>query len=232
MTTTVIDLIRHGEPEGGQMFRGSKDDPLSPVGWQQMEAAVHGHDRWDAIVSSPMTRCRLFAEQLAQRRRIPLHIEDDLREIGFGDWEGLTSQQVQERYGDHLSRFWQDPINSNPPGGEAITDFYQRVTLGFDRWQDKLANQRILVVCHGGVIRMVLANVLGIPWRNRLLVFPCPMPAAAGFRWTSPSLAPSAAWSATSLEGQWQTSHRHHHLITALRECLVEPPQLVGKATG
>ncbi|AMQ88958.1 histidine phosphatase family protein [Marinobacter sp. LQ44] len=174
MTTTVIDLMRHGEPEGGQMFRGSKDDPLSPVGWQQMEAAVHGHDHWDAIVSSPMTRCRLFAEQLAQRRRIPLHIEDDLREIGFGDWEGLTSRQVQERYGDHLSRFWQDPINSNPPGGEAMTDFYQRVTLGFDRWQDKLASQRILVVCHGGVIRMVLAKVLGIPLEKSFAGFSVP----------------------------------------------------------
>lgn len=174
MTTTVIDLIRHGEPEGGQMFRGSQDDPLSTKGWQQMESAVSTDDCWDAIVSSPMTRCRLFAEKLAEKRGIPLHIEDDLREIGFGAWEGLTAEQVQQQYGDHLNRFWQDSINFIPPGGEPVPDFYQRVIRGFNRWQEKLAGQRILVVCHGGVIRMVLAEVLGIPLAKSFTGFAVP----------------------------------------------------------
>ncbi|WP_303290099.1 histidine phosphatase family protein [Marinobacter sp. SS5-14b] len=174
MTTTLIDLIRHGEPEGGQMFRGSQDDPLSARGWQQMEAAVTSDDGWDAIVSSPMTRCRLFAEKLAENREISLHIEDDLREIGFGAWEGLTAEQVQQQYGDHLNRFWQDSVNFIPPGGEPIPDFYRRVTQGFNRWQEKLAGQRILVVCHGGVIRMVLADVLGIPLEKSFTGFAVP----------------------------------------------------------
>lgn len=174
MTTTVIDLIRHGEPEGGQMFRGSKDDPLSDTGWQQMIAAIAEGDRWDAIVSSPMKRCRRFAQQLAEEHRIPLHIEEDLREIGFGEWEGLTAEQIQEHYGDHLNHFWQDPINFLPPGGEAVTDFYQRTIDGFDRWQQTLAGKRVLVVCHGGVIRMVLANVLGIPLEKSFTGFAVP----------------------------------------------------------
>ena len=174
MTTTVIDLIRHGEPEGGQMFRGSKDDPLSDTGWRQMIAAIAKGDQWDAIVSSPMQRCQHFAQQLADEHRIPLHIEKDLREIGFGEWEGLTAGQIQERYGDHLNRFWQDPIAFRPPGGEAVTDFYQRTIDGFDRWQQTLAGKRVLVVCHGGVIRMVLANVLGIPLERSFTGFAVP----------------------------------------------------------
>ena len=174
MTTTVIDLIRHGEPEGGQMFRGSKDDPLSDTGWQQMIAAIAEGDQWDAIVSSPMQRCQHFAQQLADEHRIPLHIEKDLREIGFGEWEGLTAGQIQERYGDHLNRFWQDPIAFRPPGGEAVTDFYQRTIDSFDRWQQTLAGKRVLVVCHGGVIRMVLANVLGIPLERSFTGFAVP----------------------------------------------------------
>ena len=174
MTTTVIDLIRHGEPEGGQMFRGSKDDPLSDTGWQQMIAAIAEGDQWDAIVSSPMQRCQHFAQQLADEHRIPLHIEKDLREIGFGEWEGLTAGQIQERYGDHLNRFWQDPIAFRPPGGEAVTDFYQRTIDGFDRWQQTLAGKRVSVVCHGGVIRMVLANVLGIPLERSFTGFAVP----------------------------------------------------------
>ena len=174
MTTTIIDMIRHGEPEGGPKFRGSQDDPLSDKGWQQMQAAITAEDHWDAIVSSPMTRCLHFAEKLAEQRQIPLHIEEDLREIGFGEWEGLTGEQVQQRYGDQLNRFWQDAINHIPPGGEPVHDFYQRVMQGFNRWQEELAGQKILIVCHGGVIRMVLADILGIPLEKSFTGFAVP----------------------------------------------------------
>ena len=162
-TTTVIDMIRHGEPEGGPMFRGSQDDHLSVKGWQQMRAAVSNDNHWDVIVSSPMARCRAFAETLAEERGLPLHVENNLREIGFGEWEGLTAEQVQQGYGDQLNRFWQDSINHIPPGGEPVPEFYRRVTESFSQWQQKLAGKKVLVVCHGGVIRMVLADILGIP---------------------------------------------------------------------
>lgn len=173
-TTTVIDLIRHGEPEGGPMFRGSQDDPLSAKGWQQMQSATTADDHWQAIVSSPMARCRRFAETLAEARGIPLHIDDNLREIGFGEWEGLTAEQVQERYGEQLNRFWRDALHHHPPGGETVTAFHQRVTASFSHWQEKLAGQSVLVVCHGGVIRMVLADILGIPLDKSFTGFAVP----------------------------------------------------------
>lgn len=174
MTTTIIDLIRHGEPEGGPMFRGSQDDPLSDKGWQQMQAAVTRDDHWDAVISSPMTRCRHFAQAQAEQRQIPVYIEEDLREIGFGEWEGLTAEQVQQRYGDQLNRFWQDSIRHTPPGGEAITEFHERVTQGFNHWQETLAGQNVLVVCHGGVIRMILADIMGIPLARSFTGFAVP----------------------------------------------------------
>ncbi|TNE76327.1 MAG: histidine phosphatase family protein [Gammaproteobacteria bacterium] len=163
LSTTMIDLIRHGEPEGGQKFRGSLDDPLSELGWQQMRSAIRETDRWDAIVSSPMQRCRYFAEDLAGQQGIPLHIEEDLREIGFGAWEGLTAEAINERFGDQLARFWADPVGFTPPEGEPVSDFRDRVVRGFRHWQTELAGKRVLVVCHGGVIRMVLGDVLGVP---------------------------------------------------------------------
>lgn len=174
MTTTLIDLIRHGEPVGGQMFRGSKDDPLSENGWQQMRAAVNRQDHWDVIVSSPMARCRHFAKELAAQQGVPLHIEDRLREIGFGEWEGLTAGQVQKQYGDQLDKFWQDSVNVIPPGAEPVPAFSQRVLAGFEHWQNALAGQRVLVVCHGGVIRMVLASILGIPLETSFTGFAVP----------------------------------------------------------
>lgn len=156
------------------MFRGSKDDPLSNNGWHQMTTAITEDDSWDVIVSSPMKRCRGFAEQLAEKLKIPLYIDHDLQEICFGEWEGLTTEQVHERYGDHLNRFWQDPINFIPPGGEPVTDFYQRVTNGINRWQDRLSGKKVLIVCHGGVIRMVLAYALGIPLEKSFTSFAVP----------------------------------------------------------
>jgi Fructose-2,6-bisphosphatase len=68
MSTTIFDLIRHGEPAGGQMYRGHKDDPLSEQGWQQMRNAITGDDKWDHILSSPLLRCREFAAELAKER--------------------------------------------------------------------------------------------------------------------------------------------------------------------
>ncbi|MGC8119804.1 histidine phosphatase family protein [Marinobacter sp. VGCF2001] len=174
MTTTVIDLIRHGEPEGGQMFRGSKDDPLSDLGWQQMTAAVTDRDQWDIIISSPMQRCQHFARQLSEQHRLPLHLEADLREIGFGEWEGMTGDQVRASYGEKLQQFWADPVNAHPPGGEPVSDFFERVLRGFERCQQTFDGQRVLVVCHGGVIRMILASVLGIPLEKSFTGFAVP----------------------------------------------------------
>lgn len=162
-STTVFDLIRHGEPEGGPMYRGSKDDALSETGWQQMRAAITEADHWDAIVTSPMQRCVCFARDLAERCAIPLHIDERLREISFGEWEGRTAEQVMAADGERLSRFWADPVSNTPPGGERAADFSLRVTQSWHHWQQKLAGARVLIVCHGGVIRMIVANTMNIP---------------------------------------------------------------------
>jgi len=162
-TTTFFDLIRHGEPDGGPMFRGSQDDPLSDLGWQQMNAAITDEDQWDLVITSPLLRCHAFAAQLAEQRQIPLHQETRLREIGFGDWEGRTSGDILADTPEALNRFWSDPVRYPPPGGEAIAEFRQRVANAWLHWQQQAVGQRVLVVCHGGVIRMLLAEVMGIP---------------------------------------------------------------------
>ncbi|MEW6253578.1 MAG: histidine phosphatase family protein, partial [Planctomycetota bacterium] len=63
--STLIDLMRHGEPVGGRRYRGQVDDPLSEKGWAQMRAAVGEAAPWHHVVSSPLLRCREFAETLA-----------------------------------------------------------------------------------------------------------------------------------------------------------------------
>lgn len=161
--TIYIDLIRHGEPEGGVKFRGSLDDPLSNLGWSQMESAITSTDQWDVVVASPLKRCRAFAEHVASTNNLPCHIEPELREISFGEWEGKTADVIEKESGDLIRQFWADPLNNTPPGAEPLTRFQTRVISGWNRWLDNLEGKRVLMVCHGGTIRMILAEVLGIP---------------------------------------------------------------------
>ncbi len=64
----LIDLIRHGEPQGGMRYRGQLDDPLSELGWQQMRNATANVQPWEHIVSSTLSRCADFAKELADKQ--------------------------------------------------------------------------------------------------------------------------------------------------------------------
>lgn len=159
----VFDLMRHGEPEGGKRYRGTLDDPLSGPGWRQMQAAVGEHEQWNAVLTSPMTRCHAFAQHLARERGLALHVEPQLSEVSFGEWEGLTAAEIRQRTPGVLEAFWNNPVEHPPPGGEPLPDFHRRVTEALHHWRETLEGDRVLVVCHGGVIRMALAEVLATP---------------------------------------------------------------------
>jgi len=158
---TLIDLLRHGEPEGGRAYRGHRiDDPLSETGWQQMWTAVGNHKPWEQIISSPLQRCQAFAQALGERYNIPVDIESEFKEVGFGAWEGKTPLQLQENNLKAYENFYRDPIHCRPAGAEPLEDFIKRVTQAYETLLTKCANQHVLVVAHAGVIRAIIANVL------------------------------------------------------------------------
>lgn len=161
--TTTIDLMRHGEPVGGRRYRGQLDDPLSEKGWQEMRAAVGDHRPWDAIVSSPLSRCRAFAEELSARTGLTLVIEPRLKELGFGEWEGRSAEELSARDPDILVRFWQDPLNHTPPGAEPLAAFRDRVLAAWEELLVRHAGQHLLVITHAGVIRMLVRHALDMP---------------------------------------------------------------------
>lgn len=166
MSVTTLDFIRHGEPVGGRKYRGQIDDPLSEKGWAQMRAAVGEHMPWSRIVSSPLSRCSAFAEELAGRHGLPLLFDERLKEVGFGMWEGKTATQLNEEDPLQLPRFKADPLNARPQGAEPLQDFFERVVFSVESLLEKHAKEHILVVCHAGVIRMALAHGLNIPLAN------------------------------------------------------------------
>ena len=164
--TTLVDLMRHGEPVGGSRYRGQIDDPLSSTGWAQMRAAVGQHRPWDVILSSPLSRCLDFAQELAANSRLPLEIDERLMEIGFGVWQGKTHDEVTQFDPGLQQRFYRDPMSHRPEGAEGLGDFRLRVLSAWNDILNRHAGRHILIVCHAGVIRMVLAHILDIPLSN------------------------------------------------------------------
>lgn len=161
--TTLIDLIRHGEPEGGALYRGHIDHPLSELGWRQMHNAVAGDKPWQQIVSSTLSRCSAFAEQLSGRHHIPLQYESRFMEIGFGEWEGKSAEQLEAERKEEFYAFYDDPVNNTPTGAEPLMDFRQRVLTAWDEMLKQYQDQHVLVVGHAGMMRVILAEILQMP---------------------------------------------------------------------
>lgn len=168
--TLRLDLLRHGETELGGGFRGRLDDALTETGWAQMRAMVGAECRWSALVSSPLQRCAAFAKELAERHGLPLGIEADLRELDFGRWEGLSPATLMESDADALGRFWSDPYAFPPPGGEPLGEFERRVFRALERLYKQHSGTSVLVVTHGGVMRLLGALASGLPARRMLEV--------------------------------------------------------------
>jgi len=161
MSTTIVDLIRHGEPVGGRAIRGnSVDDPLSVLGWNQMRMAVTGYSKWNVIVSSPLIRCLDFSQELSAKLKIPLHIEQDLKEVGFGSWEGRTKDEIQKDNFEEYTNFYLDPVNCRPEGAESLSNFFERVVVLYNKIIKKYYGQNILFVTHAGVIRAIITHTL------------------------------------------------------------------------
>lgn len=161
MPDTVIDLIRHGEPEGGRCFRGHRvDDPLSEKGWAQMWAAVPDVPPWTQIVSSPLQRCRQFAEAMGERFEISVSVDDRFKEVGFGDWEGKSPALIQQQDAEAYAAFYRDPVKHRPAGAEPWEEFAARVSAALEDVGKNFSGQQVLVVAHAGVIRAAVAMVL------------------------------------------------------------------------
>jgi len=157
-----LDLLRHGETTLSHTLRGHTDDELTENGWLQMQSTIQqyvaGGTNWDVIFSSPLQRCHAFAINLAEQLEIPLQLNMHIKEMYFGDWEGISTQSIYENEPELLANFWQFPIKYHAPNGESLEQFLQRVQVGFDEIHTQMKIHqwnRALVVTHGGVIKLL-----------------------------------------------------------------------------
>lgn len=168
----TIDLIRHGEPEGGDIVRGRVNPVLTSLGWEQMRQAVsldagftpsETTPRWTHVVSSPLSRCSDFATRAAQNAGLEVEIKDDWQEIDYGDWDGMPAKLWREVAADQFRAFREDLSALAPPNGETYLQFKDRVLTVWKQLADYPDGAHLLVVTHGGVLRVVLPTVLGMP---------------------------------------------------------------------
>ena len=163
---STIYLLRHGEIPTFQPRRyiGRQTLPLTPEGRAQMERmaeflSTHSIDR---VVSSPLARCLQGAEIIKEKLGIIPQISPELAEIDLGSWEGLTVAEVRERFSGQYEARGKDIAHFRPDGGESFQDLLDRAWPALQTISS-LANERIAVVAHAGVNRVLLCRILSIP---------------------------------------------------------------------
>lgn len=157
--TVVVDFLRHGETEAGDALLGRTDPPLSAAGREGVTREIRAR-QWSAIVTSPLLRARETAAIAAMHGGQTIEIDPAWREIDFGDWDGQPRQSL---IGDaRLAAFYTSPDANPPPNGESMGAVRTRVTGALERIAAREQGP-VLVVAHGGTIRMTLSVLIGVP---------------------------------------------------------------------
>ena len=165
----VIYLIRHGETRANveRRYEGTGDGDLTERGRRQAQriALLLASSDLRAVYSSPKLRAFRTAEAIAARHRLTPVVMEGLAEVDFGEWEGLTYEEVQGRDPERLEGWLADPVHCRPPGGESLADMWRRVRqcmaeiLRVQSTTTGAPGRRaeVAVVSHGGPIRAILS---------------------------------------------------------------------------
>jgi broad specificity phosphatase PhoE len=170
-------LVRHGETSWNVEHRlqGQRSDlPLTDRGCAQAATLAHFLKSWKiaAAYRSDSRRARQTAKMICDARGLSLVETQSLRELDFGDWEGLTHDEAQEDDAERIRAWEQDPLNWAPPGGESLERLACRVRSFVERLLGEHADETVLLVSHSGPLRVLLATSLGLAptdyWRLRI----------------------------------------------------------------
>jgi alpha-ribazole phosphatase/probable phosphoglycerate mutase len=156
-------FIRHAETDMAGTFCGHSDPPINSCGRAQITDLLARlvPETFEAIYASDLRRAVNTAEALAETFGVPLTTTLHLREIHFGDWEGLTWAEIEQRDAVYARR-WTEAFPALPaPNGETFSAFELRVLQEVENLVRLAESKRIAVVTHGGVMRVVLRTFLG-----------------------------------------------------------------------
>jgi len=164
---TLIILVRHGQTEWNRIerFRGRADVPLNETGLAQAEATGRRvASEWQpvAVYSSPLSRAVKTAEVIAKHFNLPVQIHLGLADIDYGQWQGLTPDEVKERWPEIHHAWYNAPHTARIPGGETLDDLRVRGTTCVNELAARHAGQTIILVSHMAISRIILLAVMGL----------------------------------------------------------------------
>lgn len=182
----TLYLVRHGETEGSEInrYKGSIDVPLSEKGIGQIEDTSrfinqHSSKMVQAVYCSPLIRALKSAEIIASPLGLKPIVIEDLRERNFGIWEGMTFIEIKEKYPKEFENWIGNPLKYSPINGEDTIEVQDRVISALNKIvynhlqlnsssivQDNSKLNKIIIVAHGGVNRIILCHIMGIPLEN------------------------------------------------------------------
>jgi broad specificity phosphatase PhoE len=173
---TRIILVRHGQTEWNRVerFRGRADVPLNTVGLAQAEATgKRVASEWQpvCVYASPLARAVKTAEAIARHFDLPVQIHPGVADIDYGAWQGLTPDEVEERWPETLNAWYHAPHTARIPGGETLDDLRARGMAAVHELAARHAEQTLALVGHTVINRIILLGVLGLGndrfWRLR-----------------------------------------------------------------
>lgn len=168
---TTLYLIRHGATEGNheKRYKGSIDVPISQEGIEQVRrtaefirAELQGGSL-SAVYSSPLSRALNSAELIAAPYGLEPVVDDNLRERHFGIWEGMTFAEIREKYPVEFKGWADNPLEHSPVEGESSIAVRDRIVPAVEEIVSRHSDEEIAIVAHGGVNRVILCHLLGMP---------------------------------------------------------------------
>ncbi|MEP6872430.1 MAG: histidine phosphatase family protein [Anaerolineaceae bacterium] len=165
MTTSVL-LVRHGQTYGNveQTFCGHTDTELTPLGVAQARALgrrLKGQ-KIHAAYASDLSRARLTAQYaLDESSPLSVQLDPDLREMHYGEWEGLRGADLRTSHKEMMREFFL--CRAPAPGGESVAEIRERTAASVRRIAAAHVGQTVLVVSHGNAIAAMLAEMLHMP---------------------------------------------------------------------
>ncbi|KAB7774359.1 histidine phosphatase family protein [Xanthomonas sp. LMG 12462] len=177
---TTLILTRHGHVDwiAPERFRGRAELPLSQLGELQAAAlATRVAQSWTphAIYTSPLSRCVRTGAAIAQATGVPTRTLDDLSDIHYGQWQGLTHEEVAARWPDIARTWFAMPDLAVIPGGETLADVLVRAMRVLQNILHHHSGQTVVLVGHDSINRVLLLQCLGLPLRRywRIKQEPC-----------------------------------------------------------